>query len=82
MCYCKDCQMVLRDLWLLPRKPCWIGKKRYSDIDKEALAIIIFGSIKFYQYFFILHTDHKWLEHILEHQAKRLQIICKGELSF
>ena len=43
-------------------------EKRYSVIDKEALAII-FGITKFYQYLygqrFILRTDHKPLEHIL-----------------
>ena len=58
-------------------------EKRYSVIDKEALAII-FGVTKFYQYLygrrFILQTDHKPLERILgAHQeipkmaANRLQ---------
>ena len=58
-------------------------EKRYSVIDKEALAII-FGVTKFYQYLygrrFILKTDHKPLERILgAHQeipkmaANRLQ---------
>ncbi|KAL5510070.1 hypothetical protein EMCRGX_G005543 [Ephydatia muelleri] len=60
-------------------------EKRYSVIDKEALAII-FGVTKFYQYLygrrFILQTDHKPLERILgAHQeipkmaANRLQRI-------
>ena len=50
----------------LPQSHCLLPKK-YSQLDKEALAIV-FGIKKFHQYVygrrFVIQTDHKPLERV------------------
>jgi hypothetical protein len=45
-----------------------VTEKKYSQLDKEELAII-FGIKRFHQYLagrtFTIHTDHRLLQHIL-----------------
>ena len=59
------------------------AERRYSQLDKEALAIV-FGIGKFHRYIygrkFLLHSDHKLLYKILENHVQFLlwhQHICK-----